>query len=339
MLRAKLAFGWPVTLLLAGLLLAATAAVAQESTGPTFTIFPGNLTVPPLVDEIGPIYANSFTVNIDTYDDSGVAGFCYKASALNPGCELMGSCEPDICPITHSLDYYTIDYTMDAGTGQTICYKAVDTLGNWRPYYGMLGGPGSYLCTDFKRGMAAPSDVSATPDGFGNVTVQFMDNSQEFPGAGYSERFYVYRQINGGSWDVANTSPIINTDFPTGWVYWSEYGVPPSACNGLVKYKVQAIMQDINSSPFSNPSYTVEVYAELGFNCPLPAPTSCTAVANINPTRANLSWQDNHSGPEGYQLWRDNNDNNFSDYVGSLDGPTDTWPRGAPVSADRKSVV
>src|SRR3989338_1131705 len=121
MLRAKLAFGWPITLLLVGLLLVAGAALAQEyGSGPTFTIFPGNLTVPPWVNEVGPIYANSFTVSIEALDQSGISSFSYSVQELNPGCEETPSCEPDTYLVSGRLLYYTIDYTMGAGTGKTI---------------------------------------------------------------------------------------------------------------------------------------------------------------------------------------------------------------------------
>ena len=57
----------------------------------------------------------------------------------------------------------------------------------------------------------------------------------------------------------------------------------------------------------------------------LPAPTQCSATAFQYPAHATINAWDNHNGSEGYSIFRDNNDNNFS-YLTDVTGPSGSGP-------------
>lgn len=50
-------------------------------------------------------------------------------------------------------------------------------------------------------------------------------------------------------------------------------------------------------------------------------PESCSATASLAPNKAKVEAWDPHSGSEGYAIYRDNNDNNFT-YIGDVTGPS-----------------
>jgi hypothetical protein len=248
----------------AAVLAAEAAAAAEAPPAPVGPIAPTNLAATPVTP---------FDIDLSWTDNSAdETGFQIERRTVNNGTwALVTTTQPDVT--------YRRDGSLWSGTGYVYRVRAVNASGD--SAYASEVTATTPTVGDFLP--AAPSNLNAVAASTTEIDVSWLDNSSSETG------FQVERRtVVNGTWALVIT-------VQEGATSYHDSSLAPST--GYI-YRVRAV-NSVGGSAF-----TAEVTATTQSMVLIPAAPSGLTAAAVSPFDIDLSWTDNSSDEEGFQVER-----------------------------------